>query len=224
MIHLKREIKKHILKVLIGVIILVIIVVQLEKFNSWFFTQGPSELKNLFDNLGYLSPAVFILIYIIANIFLIPSYPFVFASGIIYGLFWGTVLALIAEVLSATINFFIGKEIGYKHFMHKIKDKRIRFIISYIDKHGFSLILISRYLGFYFDVISYAAGMTKIKYKDFITATFIGFIPYILIYVYAGFTLMNIRSSEFVYSILAFKLILFGVFITGYYLYKFINR
>ena len=89
MIHLKREIKKYILKVSIGIIILVIIVVQLEKFNSWLFTQGPAELKNLFDNLGYLAPIVFILIYIIANIFLIPSYPFIFTSGIVFGLFWG---------------------------------------------------------------------------------------------------------------------------------------
>ena len=220
MIHLKREIKKHILQVLIGIVILAVVLVQLEKFNGWFFKQGPAELKSLFSNFGYLSPIIFIFIYVVANIFLIPSYPFVFASGIVYGLFFGTLLSLIGEVLSATVNFFIGREIKYKHLIHRFKDKRIRFITLYINKHGFSMVLISRYLGFYFDVISYAAGTTKIRYKEFISATFIGFIPYILIYAYAGNTLMSIRSSSFIYLILIFKIILFGVFIMGYFLYR----
>mgnify|MGYP001392892799 CR=1 FL=1 len=224
MIYLKREIKKHIISVLTVIVILVILVVQLEKINDWFFVQGPAELKNLFGDLGYLSPIVFILIYITANIFLVPSYPFVFTSGIVFGLVWGTILSLIAEVLSATVNFVIGREVTYKHFMHKIKNKKVLFIKLYIEKHGFGLILIVRYLGFYFDVISYAAGMTRLKYRDFIIATFIGFIPYIMIYVYAGYTLMNIKSSSFVYSILIFKLMLFGVFIIGYFLYKFIKK
>lgn len=218
--NLKKTIEKHILKVLIGIIILVVFFTQLEKFNSWFFVQGPFEIKNFFYELWPFSIPCFILIYVIANIVLIPSYPFVFASGIVFGLIGGVIISLISEILSATINFFIGRKFGRKFFIQKTKYKKIEFAKKYINKHGFNLILILRYLGFYFDIVSYTAGITKIKYTKYILATFIGFIPYILIYVYAGHQLINIKSSSFVYTILIFKLVLLSAFVIGYMIYN----
>jgi uncharacterized membrane protein YdjX (TVP38/TMEM64 family) len=186
--------------------------------------QGPEELKNIFDGFGYFSIIIFLFLYVIANVLLTPSYPFVFASGIIFGMFWGTVISLIGEVCSATVNFFLGRKVEKAFFVHKIHDKKIQFVKKYIEKHDFVFILITRYLGFYFDIVSYAAGMTRIKYKHFLIATFIGFLPYILIYVYAGNQLMDIRSSGFVYSIVIFKLILVGTFVLGYIIYELMKK
>lgn len=183
MIHLKQAIRKHMIKVLIFIILFAFLIVQLEKVNNWIFAQGPEELKSILGSFGYFAILLFILLYVIANVLLTPSYPFVFISGIVYGLFWGTIISLIGEVCSATVNFFLGKKLRKIFFVHKIHSEKIHFVKKYIEKHNFIFILITRYLGFYFDVISYAAGMTKIKYKHFIIATFIGFFPYILIYV-----------------------------------------
>ena len=105
-----------------------------------------------------------------------------------------------------------------------MNNDKIQLIINNIEKNHFKVILILRYLGFYFDIVSYAAGMAKIKYKNFIVATFIGFIPYILIYVYAGTQLINIKSSDFIYSILYFKLIVFGIFVFGYGIFWLIKK
>lgn len=222
--YIKAVLRKHIIKVLVAIIIFAFLIVQFEKVNNWIFAQGPGELKTIFDGFGYFSPLIFLALYILANILLVPSYPFVFASGIIFGLFWGTALSLIAEVCSAAVNFFLGRRFEKKFFLHKIRDKKIRFIKQYIEKHDFFFVLITRYLGFYFDIVSYASGMTKIKFKHFMAATFIGFLPYIIIYVCAGNQLMNIRSSAFVYSIIACKVVLFGVFIIGYMIYELIRK
>ncbi|MFC1598291.1 TVP38/TMEM64 family protein [Patescibacteria group bacterium] len=214
--HLWVEIKKHMVKVILILIVVVVAVVQLERFSTWLFTQGPDQLKLFFDGLGWFSIPFFIILYVVANVLLIPSYPFVFISGIVYGLWWGIALSLLGEVFSATVNFYIGRKFQRKFLVHKFKHKKIQQAREYVDERGFSVVLILRYLGFYFDIVSYAAGMTKIKYWKFIVATFIGFIPYIFIYVYAGNQLMDIKSSEFVYSILIFKLILFGLFVVVY--------
>tara|TARA_B100000315_G_C14469969_1_gene537827 strand:+ start:171 stop:899 length:729 start_codon:yes stop_codon:yes gene_type:complete len=224
MLNLIKEIKKHILQVTIGIIILIFIIVQFAKINDWLFTQGPDQLRIFFDNLGLLAIPIFILIYALANMLLAPSIPFIFIAGLVYGIQGGLAISLLAELISATLNFIIGKQIKKRWFINKSNNKKAKFLSSYINKHGFWLIFVLRYLGFYFDIVSFAAGMTKIAYKKYIAATFLGFIPYILIYVYAGNQLMDIKSSDFVYSILTFKLILFGVFLIVYVIHRYIMK
>jgi len=217
---LKKKIGGHMIKVIIGILILLFLFVQLEKFNSHIFESGPREIQSIFGYFGFFSIPVFISIYVFANTFLVPSVPFVFASGILYGLLGGIIITLIGEIISGTINFVIGRKIGSKLFTRKSKQAKIEFVKKYVNKHGFKIVFFLRYLGFYFDIVSYASGMTKIKYKDYIIATSLGFIPYVITYVYAGRQFFDIKSSAFIYTILTFKIVLFTTFILGYYLYK----
>lgn len=72
MIHLKREIKKHILQVLIGIVILAVVLVQLEKFNGWFL-DVPIILISLvlggYNIIQSLKNKNFIAYLILANLF-----------------------------------------------------------------------------------------------------------------------------------------------------------
>ncbi|MFC1600076.1 TVP38/TMEM64 family protein [Patescibacteria group bacterium] len=219
MIVLKKEIKKHMLKVILGILVIGLLLISLEQFNSWFFQFGPNELIAFFNSFGILSYPLFVSMYALGNVMLIPSVPFVFTSGIVFGLLGGIILALIAEVVSGTINFYIGRKMGSNFFAIRSKSKKLEFAKKYINGHGFKVVFFLRYLGFYFDIVSYAAGMTKIKYRDYIVATFLGFIPYIIIYVYAGRQLLDIKSSAFIYTILIFKVVLFSTFLIGYFVY-----
>ncbi len=219
MIHLKRELKKHVVKILLGVFVFTLLVLLLGEINDWFFTTAPANLKAFFDSFGVYSLLVFLAIYVVANLFLLPSWIFVFTAGMVFGFYWGVVVSLLIEVISGTINFVLGRKIG-KPFFRKKKQGKIKFYRRYIKKHGFGLVFLLRYLGVYFDLVSYAAGAAKIKYKKYIAATFFGFIPYLLIYSYAGANLMKVQSSSFVYSILIFKIILFALFFVGYWLLR----
>ena len=216
---LKKEVKKDILKVLIFIAVLAIILVQVEKVAEWIFIQGPEKVKLFFDQFIYFAPILFVLLCILANMILMPLAIFVFISAIVFGPIIGFLLSILSIGLSAAINFFLGKEIKETFFIHKIMNKKIKFIQKHINKHGFGLVLALRFIGVYFDVMSYAAGMTKIKFKDFLFASILGSLPYIFIYIYAGNRLMNIRSSDFIYIILLFHLILVGVFALGYWAY-----
>lgn len=215
----KKELYAHAVKILLALLVVAFLLILLEKFNNWYFVQAPTELKQYFESLSTFSIPLFIVLYVLCNVFLMPSYPLVFAAGIIYGFFYGSLISLVAEVLAATINFYLGRKFGKAFFLRKSKNELIEKVKDYIDTHGFSVILLLRYLGFYFDIVSYASGATKIKYKGYILATTIGFIPYILIYAYAGNLLLNIKSSSFIYTILFAKTALFGFFFIGYFVY-----
>ncbi|MEN2257910.1 VTT domain-containing protein [Paraclostridium benzoelyticum] len=61
---------------------------------------------------------------------------------------------------------------------------------------------------FPFDVISYGAGLTNIKYRDFIFATIVGTIPGILVFTNIGAQSVDIGSNSFYLSIMALILLI----------------
>ncbi len=74
---------------------------------------------------------------------------------------------------------------------------------------------------FPFDVISYGAGLTSVKYKDFILATFFGTIPGILVFTNLGAEAVNIGSTSFYISIaLLILLFIVSIFLKN----KFISK
>jgi len=54
---------------------------------------------------------------------------------------------------------------------------------------------------FPFDVISYGAGFSNIKYRDYILATIVGIIPGVLVFTNIGTQVSKIGSFEFYISI-----------------------
>ena len=74
-----------------------------------------------------------------ANVLLTPSYPFVFVAGMVFGVWWGPVLSLIAQTISATINFFLGGKIGRSYYRKRSKNRRIELIKRYnkYNQHNF---------------------------------------------------------------------------------------
>ena len=77
-----------------------------------------------------------------------------------------------------------------------------------INSKGFFVVLMLRLIPLFpFDIISYGAGLTSIKYKDFLLATIIGTIPGILVFTNIGAQSVNIGSNGFYMSIMALILL-----------------
>ena len=78
-----------------------------------------------------------------------------------------------------------------------------------INERGFFIVLMLRLIPLFpFDVISYGSGLTSIRYKDFLLATFFGTIPGIFVFVNIGAQSVNIGSKSFYLSITALILLL----------------
>jgi uncharacterized membrane protein YdjX (TVP38/TMEM64 family) len=58
--------------------------------------------------------------------------------------------------------------------IERILKNKLKNFDSKMEKHGFSIILSLRLsMLFPFDIVNYAAGMSKIRYRDFILGTMI---------------------------------------------------
>lgn len=196
-------------------ILLISIVFILNKLDV-FTIKSPQQIKEYIASFGILSPIIYIILFTLVPLTLFPDSILAIASGLIFGLYKGCILTMIGALCGATLSFYISRLLG-KEALKKIIKKDINYFEKGLSKNGFLIILLLRLIPLLpFDVISYGAGLSKIKYKDFILATLIGIIPGVYVYVNLGEKSSSPMSIEFYISI-ALLLILF---ISSYFIKK----
>jgi uncharacterized membrane protein YdjX (TVP38/TMEM64 family) len=143
-------------------------------------------LKNTILSFGIFAPIVFIIIMAIAIVISpIPSMPLASSAGMIWGPITATILAVIGAEIGAIISFLIARTLG-KKAVEKLIHKNIVFCEDCDEKTVTFIVFIARLFPFFqFDIISYGAGLTNIKLRNFALATFVGMIP--MTYVFAKF-------------------------------------
>jgi uncharacterized membrane protein YdjX (TVP38/TMEM64 family) len=151
------------------------------------------------SSYGTLAPVIYILIYTLATVFFIPGSILTITGGFIFGALYGTVYTVIGATIGATIAFLFARFIGGS-FVEGI-EKKFKTIHEYdkkIEKNGIKIMLFLRLIPLFpFAALNYAMGLTRIKTKDYIVASFIGMIPGTFVYTYIGTTATDLRSPEF---------------------------
>ncbi|MGL5752012.1 MAG: TVP38/TMEM64 family protein [Paraclostridium sp.] len=166
---------------------------------------------NSFDKLG---PVVYIIMFALVPLTLFPDSVLAIGGGLVFGLVKGYIYTVIGALLGATLSFYISRKLG-RDFVKKITKERLDNIEKMVDSNGFFIVFILRLIPLFpFDIISYGSGLTSVKYKEFISATFLGTIPGILVFTNIGAQSVNMRSDSFYLSIgLLVLLIIISLFL-----------
>ncbi|MCW9023112.1 MAG: VTT domain-containing protein [Gammaproteobacteria bacterium] len=130
------------------------------------------------NELNYWGPGgIMVLMAIAVIINPIPSAPIALVAGAIYGHTWGTVYVVIGAGSGALAAFWIARLLGYE-LLRRLLGERID--LGWLGSQNFltGMVFISRLLPFIsFDLVSYGAGLTVIKFWRFAIATLTGLIP-----------------------------------------------
>ena len=150
----------------------------------------------------------------------LPAFLITFANAALFGWVWGAVLSWSSAMAGAALCFFIAKFLG-RDVVERLTSKyAIDSIDEFFDKYGKYTILVCRLLPFIsFDIVSYAAGLTSMKFLPFFIATGIGQLPATIVYSYVGGMLTG-GTKLFVTGLL----ILFALTIVIYMLRKIYNE
>ncbi len=138
-------------------------------------------------NLGTLAPIIFIIIYNLATIFLIPGSVLTLGGGFLFGIFWGSIYVFIAATIGATFAFIIGRYLT-RDWVYKQIEKRPKFkaIDQAVAKEGWKIVFLTRLSPvFPFNLLNYAFGITQVSLRDYILGS-VGMIPGTIMYVYIG--------------------------------------
>ena len=169
-------------------------------FDIFSFTD-PEEIKEFVLSYGVYAPIIFIILFTFVPLTLFPDAILAIAGGLIFGLVEGSIYIIIGAILGSTLSFYIARYCG-ESLRKKLKGEKILNINEQVKNNGFLIIFLLRLIPLVpFDIISYSAGFSSIKFKDFILATAIGIVPGALVYANIGAESLNFRSNDFYLSI-----------------------
>ena len=131
---------------------------------------------------------VFIAVYVAACVLLVPGSLLTLAAGAIFGLLHGVVLVSIGSVAGATAAFLIGRTLARDWVHHKVDAlPRFRALDRALARGGFIVVLLTRLSPLIpFNLLNYAYGLTAVKLRDYVLASWIGMLPATVLYVYVG--------------------------------------
>ena len=117
----------------------------------------------------------------------VPSFLITFANGLAFGVFWGWMLSLFGHVLAAAVCFGISRSLGRVPVEVLVGRTGLQSADRWFARWGVYAVFVGRLIpGVAFDVISYAAGLTRMRFRTFIFATTLGIFPQTLLYSYLG--------------------------------------
>ncbi len=216
---------KHIKAVIFFVII--VAVVYVFRFSPFAQEITIESIRQFLLSFGFFTWILFILIYAIGAVISIPGTILTFVGAILFGAWLGTLLNVIGATIGATLAFLVARYLAHDYIDGLFKYENIK---QKLNEHGFKIIFILRLLPFvpYF-ALNYVAGLSRIRLKDFILASFLGMIPGTFIYTYLfatvgeqilteGFSLQAILVPEVFIAIGLFILLMTStIFIKKYY-------
>jgi len=117
----------------------------------------------------------------------IPSEFVLLCGGAAFGLLSGWLVGALGSVVAAFIGFYISRKGGRSVAIRFVGDKGIEFADNWFNRWGVWAVLLGRIAPFIpFDLISYSAGLTQIKFRSFMIPTVIGTLPRALFYAFLG--------------------------------------
>ncbi|MCK4588866.1 MAG: TVP38/TMEM64 family protein [Nanoarchaeota archaeon] len=179
--------KHHIISyIILGIIILALLLLSFI-FPNLKEVLTPSNIKSFILGFGGLALIVYILVLAIAVPAPIPSEPFIFAGGYIFGALLGIPLAFISVVIGSIAYFFLSRWAGRPLLKKMVDQQHLKHFNAIFKKRGKIAVLISYIFPIFpSDSISLFLGTTKISFLSFFLLVVFGHIPRVIIIILLG--------------------------------------
>lgn len=182
-----------------------LIVVALFVGAATVFGLSSERVRDAVDGVGPLAPLAFVVVSAALTVACVPGPLLAGAAGLLFGTALGTPTAIVAATLGATAAATLSRRLG-AGALDELSGRRLTLLQAWLARRGFLAVLTARLLpGIPYNLVNYAAGLTRIPLAVFALATAIGCAPRAFAYVALGGSLDDIRSPQ--------ALIAFGVLV-----------
>ena len=193
--NLSKEKKDKIGKLLIVVGVFILIYAAVRFFNVDYHQFTPTQVRDKILSFGLWAPVIYMVFYIVRPIILFPAGLLTVTGGLAFGPLWGTVYTVIGATLCAAWEFLFARYFGRGVFASFLKGKLAKLDDS-IATHGFKTVFIFRLIpNLPYDVQNYSIGLTKVRFRDYFWATFVGIIPGTFAFTYLGYSLTDLKQA-----------------------------
>lgn len=140
------------------------------------------------EGLGPNGPALFMALYVLLEILAVPAIPLTMSAGAIFGPAQGTAMVSVSATVAATASFFIARY-ALRDRVKAMADQYPKFaaIDNAIGEDSFRVVALLRLSPLLpFALSNYLYGLTSVKAKPYVLASWLGMLPGTFAYVSAG--------------------------------------
>lgn len=188
---------------------LVTFIILLILFNMNYLNLSPQKIRDWITSFGVIAPVVFVILSIFRPLILFPASILAVVGGMTFGALLGTVYTVLGASLGAGLSFFIARKVGSSFFKPKQKNgRKLEKIQEEVEKRGFFYVYFLRMIPILnFDLISYASGVSRIRFTPFYTATLLGMIPATFAYNFLGSSFLSGNLNVIIIAIVVFLVV-----------------
>lgn len=135
-------------------------------------------------------------VYALGAMLMVPGSALTLGAGLIYGTVLGMLVVSPASVLAATGSFLLARYFARDWVERRLREyPQFAAIDRAVEKQGFKVVLLVRLQPVLpFVLLNYALGLTRVRLRDYVMASWIGMLPATLVYVYLGSALHNVTD------------------------------
>lgn len=166
----------------------------------WLHGNGNFEPKIIVDWMND-NPAsailIFLFLYALAMVALLPSLPLNMAAGFFWGGMAGGCISSLAATLGGWVAFLIARNILGQPFADKFKNKRLAVVQTELQRNGLKFLAVARINPIVpTGILNYLCGMTRLRVIDFLWVTVLCSLPGSVTIAYLGDIFQNFTDSN----------------------------
>lgn len=143
-----------------------------------------------------LAGAAFVASYVLAAVLVVPGSILTLAAGFVFGLPLGVLLVSMGSVAGAGCAFLVSRYLARDWIAaHIANSPRFKALDSATRHEGFLIVFLARLSPLFpFNLMNYGLGLTGVRFRDFLLASWIGMLPATVLYVYVGSLAKNVSQ------------------------------
>ena len=154
---------------------------------DWSFDFSSEEIERVIRSWGVWGVLGSIGLMVLHSVVPFPAEIIAIANGMVYGPFWGVIITWTGAMLGAFLAFGLARTLGRPFVERMVARRDWRSIDDWAAAEGGRIVLLARFFPVIaFNLINYAAGISRISWWTFAWATGIGILPLTILMVVMG--------------------------------------
>ena len=148
-------------------------------------------LENWLSGAGVMAPLLFIGIYAISTVLLLPGSVLTIAGGMLFGPVMGTLYNLTGATIGATMAFLVARYLA-SDLVSRKTGGRLRQLVEGVEAEGWRFVAFVRLVPLFpFSLLNYALRLTRIRLFHYVVTSYICMLPGAIAYTYLGYAGRN---------------------------------
>jgi uncharacterized membrane protein YdjX (TVP38/TMEM64 family) len=148
------------------------------------------------QGIGFWGAVLFAVAYVPAAVLFVPGSLLTLGAGFVFGVVKGTLVVSAGSTAGAAAAFLVARTVAHDWVARRLAGwPKLAAIGRAVAKEDFKLVLLTRLSPVLpFNVLNYAFGLTGVRFRNYVLASWIGMLPGTVMYVYLGSAANSVAS------------------------------